>query len=294
MPLDIDALNNWKFQDLEHCYTRRDTMLYALGLGFGQDPCDERELAYVYEDGLIATPSMAVILGYPGFWLKDPRTGVDWKKVLHGEQWLEVFRPLPVEGRVIGQTRIDRISDKGEGKGAVIYSSRDILDADSQELLARVSMSTVARGDGGFGGEKLAGPEPASLPERKPDHVCDLPTLPQQALIYRLSGDYNPLHADPSVARTAGFDRPILHGLATYGLSCRAILRMVCDYDANRLRGLDVRFSAPVYPGETVRFEIWRDGSEVRFRASVPARNVVVLNNGAARLAGGEANDPTA
>jgi len=283
--MDIEALNNWKFEDIEHSYTERDTMLYALGLGFGEDPNDQKELAYVYEDGLVAAPSMAVILGYPGFWLKDPKTGIDWKKVLHGEQWLEVFKPLPVAGTVIGRTCIDQISDKGEGKGAVLYLSRDIIDAASGETLARVKMSTFCRGDGGFGGENLPGPVPAVLPDRAPDHVCDLTTLPRQALIYRLSGDYNPLHADPEVARSVGFDRPILHGLATYGLAGRAVLKSICDYDSRRLVGLDVRFSAPVYPGETVRFEIWEDGKDVRFRASVPERDVLVLNNGAARLA---------
>lgn len=284
--MDIDALNNWQFEDLEHDYTKRDTMLYALGLGFGEDPMDENELAYVYEDGLMAAPSMAVILGYPGFWVKDPKIGIDWKKVLHGEQWLDIYKPLPVEGKVIGRTSIEKVSDKGAGKGAVIYLSRDIIDAASGDTLARVSMSTFCRGDGGFGGENLAGPKPAQLPDRAPDHVCDLTTLPRQALIYRLSGDYNPLHADPKVARAGGFDRPILHGLATYGLAGRAILRSLCDYDATRLIGLDVRFSAPVFPGETVRFEIWQDGKEARFRALVPERdNLLVLNNGAARLA---------
>ena len=285
MPLNIEALNSWEFEDIEHTYTARDTMLYALGLGFGEDPVDENELSYVYEDGLQAAPSMAVILGYPGFWLKDPKTGIDWKKVLHGEQWLDIYKPLPAEGRVIGRTRIDQISDKGADKGAVMYLSRDIIDAASGETLAKVTMSTFCRGDGGFGGDNLAGPTPAQLPDRAPDKVCDLTTLPRQALIYRLSGDYNPLHADPSVARAAGFDRPILHGLATYGLAGRAILRSLCDYDASRLTGLDVRFSAPVYPGETVRFEIWQDGREARFRALVPERdNLLVLNNGAARL----------
>ena len=284
--MDIEALNNWKFEDNEQSYDVRDTMLYALGLGFGEDPMDEKELAYVYEDGLMAAPSMAVILGYPGFWVSDPKTGIDWKKVLHGEQWLDILKPLPVSGKVIGRTRIDKISDKGEGKGAVMYLTRDIIDAATGDTLAQVRMSTFCRGDGGFGGENLAGPKPAQLPDRAPDHVCDLTTLPRQALIYRLSGDYNPLHSDPNVARTAGFDRPILHGLATYGLAGRAILRTLCDYDATQLTGLDVRFSAPVYPGETVRFEIWQDGKEARFRATVPERNnILVLNNGAARLA---------
>lgn len=285
MPLDIEALSNWRFDEIEQTLTERDTILYALGLGFGEDPTDRRELAYVYEDGLKAVPSMAVTMGYPGFWLRDPRTGVNWQKVLHGEQWLDIFKPLPVKGRIVGRSRIDFISDKGEGKGAVVYQSRDIIDADSGDRLARVAMSAFCRGDGGFGGENRAGPAPAALPDRAPDHVCDIATLPRQALIYRLSGDLNPLHADPEVARSAGFDRPILHGLATYGLAARAILRTLLDYDAARLVGLDVRFSAPVYPGETVRFEIWEEGREARFRASIPARDVVVLNNGAARLA---------
>ena len=283
--MDIDALNNWKFEDIEHTYTERDTMLYALGLGFGEDPNDVKELAYVYEDGLKTMPSMALVLGYPGFWLKDPKTGITWQKVLHGEQWLNVLKPLPVAGTVIGRTRIDQISDKGEGKGAVMYLTRDIIDKASDELLAQVKMSTFCRGDGGFGGENLPGPKPAVIPDRAPDHVCELTTLPRQALIYRLSGDYNPLHADPAVARSVGFDRPILHGMATYGIAGRAVLKTVCDYDAAKLVGLDVRFSAPVYPGETVRVEIWQDGKEIRFRASVVERDVVVLNNGAARLA---------
>lgn len=285
MPLNYEALSNWEFKDVRQTLTKRDTMLYALGLGFGENPTDEKELAYVYEDGLVAVPSMAVTLGYPGFWLRDPRTGVDWRKVLHGEQWLDVYKPLPVEGELIGRTRIDQISDKGKERGAVIYLSRDIIEAASGETLAKVSMSTFCRADGGFGGENKPGPAPASIPERAPNHVCDLATLPRQALIYRLSGDYNPLHADPKVARAAGFERPILHGLATYGLAARAILKTLCDYDASRLTGLDVRFSAPVYPGETVRFHIWREGDEAWFRASIPERQVVVLNNGAARFA---------
>ena len=285
MPLDFEALSNWDFEEIKQTLTERDTILYALGLGFGEDPTDKKELAFVYEDGLKAVPSMAVILGYPGFWLRDPKTGVNWQKVLHGEQWLDIYKPLPTHGRIVGRSKIDFIADKGEGKGAVIYQSRDIIDADSGEKLARVAMSAFCRGDGGFGGENQAGPAPAVLPDRAPDHICDIDTLPRQALIYRLSGDFNPLHADPDVARSVGFDRPILHGLATYGLAARAILKTLLDYDSARLVGLDVRFSAPVYPGETVRFEIWEEDGEARFRASIPARDVVVLNNGAARFA---------
>ena len=151
MPLDFEALSNWDFEEIEQTLTERDTILYALGLGFGEDPTDKKELAYVYEDGLKAVPSMAVILGYPGFWLRDPKTGVNWQKVLHGEQWLDIYKPLPTHGRIVGRSQIDFISDKGEGKGAVIYQSREIIDADSGDKLARVAMSAFARGDGGFG-----------------------------------------------------------------------------------------------------------------------------------------------
>ncbi len=282
--MDVNALLNWKFEDIEHSYSERDTMLYALGLGFGSYPTDQDELSFVYEDKLVACPSMAVILAYPGFWIKDPRTGVVWQKVLHGEQWLEVFKPLPAQGTVIGRTVIDHIADKGAEKGAVIYSSRDIIEKNSGDRLARVSMSTFCRGDGGFGGENKPGPMPAKIPERTPDATCQLSTLPQQALIYRLSGDYNPLHADPEIAISAGFRQPILHGMATYGLAGRAIMRTFCNYDPTRIKTLNVRFSAPVYPGETVQFEFWKEGLDVRFRANVPERKVVVLNNGCARL----------
>ena len=211
MPLDFEALSNWDFEENQQTLTERDTILYALGLCFGEDPTDKKELAFVYEDNLKAVPSMPVILGYPGFWLRNPKTGVNWQKVLHGEQWLDIYKPLPVKANLIGRSKIDFIADKGEGKGAVIYQSRDIIDVDSGETLARVAMSAFCRGDGGFGGENKAGPAPATLPDRAPDHVCDIETLPRQALIYRLSGDMNPLHADPDVAQSVGFDRPILH-----------------------------------------------------------------------------------
>ena len=282
--MNYEAVLNWEFEKLEHQYSQIDTMLYALGLGFGSDPCDKKELPFVYEEALVATPSMAVVMAYPGFWLKNPATGINWQKILHGEQWLEIYKPLPSQGTVTSQTKIDHIADKGADKGTVIYTSRDIIEQSSGETLARVSMSTFCRGDGGFGGENKSGPTPATIPDREPDEICQLSTLPQQALIYRLSGDFNPLHADPDVATSVGFKRPILHGLATYGLACRAVLKTQCDYDVSRLKALSVRFSAPVYPGETVQFKLWKEESDVRFQAFVPERNVMVLNNGRARL----------
>ncbi len=285
MAIDYDKLKNWDFGEIEQTYTTRDSILYALGLGLGADPMDERQLRFVYEDGMAALPTMSVVLGYPGFWLKDPETGVDWVKVLHGEQGIIVHKPLPAEGTVVGKTRITEIIDKGEGRGALILSERDVVDKASGDLLATLTSTTFARGDGGFGGPEGPSPKPHALPDRDPDEVCDLPTLPQAALIYRLSGDYNPLHADPKVATAAGFERPILHGLCTLGVAGHALLKTACGYDPARFRSMALRFSAPVYPGETIRTEIWRDDGVVSFRSRVVERDVVVLNNGRAEVA---------
>lgn len=285
MPIDYERLLNRHFPELEQTYTEKDSILYALGVGLGADPTDERQLPFVYEDGQQALPTMGVVLAYPGFWLKQPDTGVDWVKVLHGEQGIALHRPLPPSGTVIGKTRVTAIVDKGEGKGALIYSERNVYDKADGALLCTLTSTSFCRGDGGFGGP--AGPvnPPHPIPNRAPDLTCDLPTFPQMALVYRLSGDRNPLHADPKIARAAGFARPILHGLATFGVAGHALLRTVCDYQPERLKGMAVRFSAPVYPGETIRTELWRDGNTVSFRSRVPERDVVVLNNGRADLA---------
>lgn len=286
MPIDAEKLLNWPFDDLEHSYQARDTILYALGAGAGSDPMDEGDLRYVYEDGLAALPSMAVVLGYPGFWLKEQNTGVDWQRLLHGEQGMVLHRPLPVSGTVIGRTKVTGLVDKGEGKGALLYSKRDVFDKETGDLLATLTSTSFLRGDGGFGGP--SGPARAfhPIPPRAPDASLDLPTLPQAALIYRLSGDYNPLHADPKVAAAAGFPRPILHGLCTYAVACRALLRLACANEPDRLKAMDVRFSAPVFPGETIRTEVWQDGSELAFRCWAVERNVKVLDNGRAQIAG--------
>ncbi len=174
--------------------------------------------------------------------------------------------------------------DKGEGKGALVYSERKVTDKASGELLATLTQTTFCRADGGFGGPPREAPAPHPLPERAPDLVCDLPTRPEMALIYRLSGDVNPLHAEPEFAKAAGFPRPILHGLATFGVAGHALLKSVCGYDPARLAAMAGRFSAPVYPGETIRTEIWRDGKVVSFRARVLERDVVAINNGRAEI----------
>jgi acyl dehydratase len=259
-------------------------MLYALGVGLGADPTDETELRFVYEKNLLALPTLPVVLGYPGMWLKDPATGIDWVRLVHGEQGLRLHRPVPPEGEVIGRTRVSQIIDKGPGKGALIYTERTVIDAASGALLATLTSTTFCRADGGFGGP--AGPLKTvhELPTRAVDHSVDFATQPRAALVYRLSGDYNPLHAEPAVATAAGFKQPILHGLATYGIAGWAVVKQVCGGDPSAVQSLDVRFSSPVYPGETIRTEIWVDGKVVSFRARAVERDVVVLNNGRAEL----------
>ena len=273
------------FAPLTHTYTARDTRLYALGVGFGADPLDAGQLNYVYggadDETLQAVPTMANVLAYPGFWAREPDTGIDWQRVVHTEQEIALHAPIPPSGRVIGHTRVAALWDKGAGKGALMLQQREVRDAATDQPLATVRQLTLLRGDGGFGEGASEGAPPAQhpLPERTPDAVCDLATIPQAALIYRLSGDMNPLHADPAVAHAAGFDRPLLHGMATMGMAAHAVLRTVLGYDAARFAGMRVRFTAPVVPGDTLRTELWIDGKTVSLRTTALERGIVVLNN---------------
>ena len=282
-----DRIMNWPFNPVEQTYTARDTILYALGIGIGFDPLDEKQLNYVFEEAdFMAAPTMGVVLAGPGFWSRDPETGIDWKKILHGEQEIIVHKPLPTAATVTATTKVTEILDKGEGKGALIYSTRTLVDKATGDELATLKSTTFARGNGGFGGSPGPQPQPHPTPEREPDAVCDLATAPNSALIYRLSGDYNPLHASPAVAAAAGFKAPILHGLCSLGTAGHAILKTYCDYDAKTFKSLKLRFASPVYPGETIRTEMWKDGNVVSFRAKVVERDVVVLSNGRAEVAG--------
>jgi acyl dehydratase len=265
-------------------YTEKDAILYALGLGLGHDPLDADELLFVYEKDFKVLSTFAVVLGWPGFWARDLDTGIDWVKLVAGEQGLTLHRPLKPRGTVVGKTRVTEIIDKGAGKGALVYSERVVTDQATGERIATATQTTFCRGDGGFGGPPCEAPPVHAIPERPPDHVCDLTTRPETALIYRLSGDPNPLHVDPAVAKAAGFPRPILHGLATFGVAGHAILKTLCGCDPARLTAIAGRFSAPVFPGETIRTELWRDGAVVSFRARVVERDVIALNNGRAEV----------
>lgn len=266
---------------LTHTYGRRDTMLYALGVGAGQDTTDPGELQFVYEEGLRALPTMAVVLAYPGFWQKEPQYGIDWRRVLHVEQSVSFLAPIPVEGTVHGELTIDTIIDKGAGKGALLYSTRRVVESASGTLIALVRQVSFLRGDGGCGGSTAVPPVPHPVPDRDADGELLLGTRPEQALLYRLSGDYNPLHADPAVAREAGLERPILHGLCSYGIAGRGLLKLLCGNDPSRLTRMDCRFTAPVYPGDSLRIQVWHeDAGRAAFQCDVPGRGAVVLNHG--------------
>lgn len=288
--VNLDMLQRLKLEDRHHEYAPRDTILYALGLGYGSDPTDERQLAFVYEQGLKAVPSMCNTIAHPGFWIDRPELGIDWVKVLHAEQAFEIHAPIPIEGRMRGDYSILSIEDKGADRGAIMKMQKRLFDSDSNGLCATVTQTLFLRGDGGQGGFGTPGPALAPLPEGDPESTVDIGTVPQIALIYRLSGDLNPIHACPLVARKAGFDRPILHGLCTMGLAARAVIDGVCAGDPERLRAMEVRFSKPVFPGETIRVEFFREADTVRFRCRSVERDLVVIDRATARIRTGAAS----
>ena len=283
MALNYDTLMGLKRTGDRFTYTDRETMLYALAIGMSRDPYDENELAYTFERSRLKTvASMATVLQRVPL-LRD--CGYDYTKVVHGEQRLTLHKPLEPEGEVLVDSRVTEAYDKGAGKGAVIYTELAARSATDNSPLYTLVSTTFARGDGGFGGPAGSGPAPHEIPSRKPDLTAQSETRIDQALLYRLCGDRNPLHADPELAKRVGFPVPILHGLCTYGTTCRTILREVAKYDHTRIRSFDVRFSSPVYPGETIVTDMWIDGNVVSFRCRLRERDVTVINNGRCTLA---------
>lgn len=284
MPLDYDKLMASGVEDLALNYRDNETMLYAQSIGFGQDPLDARELPFVYEQGapLRTVPSMASVLVPDMF---PPDLGWDFTQVLHAEQRLTLHRPLPVGGSLLINKRVVDVFDRGPTRGALLLFEADGRLAKDDTAVFSLGMTVLARGDGGFGGKSGSTPAPHRVPRRDPDMSCDLPTRVDQALLFRLNGDRNPLHADPATARRAGFDAPILHGLCTYGIACRAILKTICDYDDTLIREFDARFSAPVMPGDTIRTNMWQDGPVVSFQCVAVERDAIVLRNGKCTLA---------
>ncbi|HEX5764125.1 MAG TPA: MaoC family dehydratase, partial [Woeseiaceae bacterium] len=212
-------------------------------------------------------------------------SGLDGAKILLAGLRLELYRPLPAAANLLVNRRVTGVYDKGAAHGAVIVVQSEARLAKDETALFTLGSTLIARGDGGIGGPRAAPLERHALPKRDPDLSCSSPTRADQALLFRLSGDRNPLHADRAAAREAGFPRPLLHGRCTYGIACRAILNTICDYDHTLITGFEARFSAPVYPGDTLTTEMWQDGNIVSFRCSVKARNSIVLSNGKCTLA---------
>ncbi|WP_321965031.1 MaoC/PaaZ C-terminal domain-containing protein [Paraburkholderia sp. J7] len=281
MPIDYSALKDWRFDDVTHRYDRRDTILYALSVGAGENPADDLALRYVYERDLLVVPSMAVVLGYPGFWLRNPATGLDWKSVLHVEQSVTLHRALQPEGSVTGRNRVEEVYDRGGGRGAVMVTVRDIADALSGDPVATLRCTEFCRGEGGFGGPPPPVRDIESMPQTPPDHEIAVAISPRAALLYRLTGDDNALHVDPSVARTVGFERPILHGMCTFGTTVLSLVRLLVPNRPGAIRHMKMRFTAPVLPGDRLSIDVWhiRPGS-VRFRVRVPSREAVVIDYG--------------
>jgi acyl dehydratase len=283
MPLNYESLMASAVDDQPVSYCDKDAMLYALGVGFGGTPEDTKELPYVLESPALKTvPTFSSMLP-PGDFLSD--SGWTSSQVLLAGLRFELYRPLPVAADLLVNRRVIGAYDKGPTHGMIIVVESQVRIAKDDTALYTLDSTLIARADGGNDGSRGMPAERHTLPKRDPDLSCDSPTRKDQALLFRLSGDRNPLHTDPAAARAAGFSRPLLHGRCTYGIACRAILKTICDYDHTLIAGFDARFSAPVYPGDTLTTEMWQDRNIVSFRCSVKARNSIVLSNGKCTLA---------
>jgi acyl dehydratase len=261
-------------------WSDRETILYALAIGMGSDPDNGDELPFVYEKNLKAIPTLATVVAW-GANIGPERLGLNRARTVHGEESITWHRPIPATGSVVASSRVVAAYDKGE-KGAVVEREMQLRDADGT-LLVSLIRTAFARGDGGFGGPSET-PPPHQVPIRAADLVLEFATRAEQALLYRLCGDRNPLHADPAVAKAGGFPRPILHGLCTYGICCRAILQAYCRFEPERMKSLSARFSAPVFPGDRIAVHLWKDHDIVSFEATVPARDVTVIKSGRSRI----------
>ena len=272
MPINLDIALGAELEPVEFSWVSSDVQLYNLALGAGRDPMDSRELRYLTDGTPQVLPTFSSVaasfhateaptVSFPGI-------EIELSRVLHASEAVTVPAPLPASGAGRAVTRITEIWDKG--KAAVIFNETTVVDS-SGKTLWTVKRSIFARGEGGFGGER--GPSTSTeTPERAADFEIDIPVLPQQALLYRLCGDRNPLHSDPEFAAAAGFPRPILHGLCTYGMTCKALVDTVLDADTTRVGSYGARFAGVVYPGETLRASVWQDGDRLRAVVTAPSR----------------------
>jgi acyl dehydratase len=279
MPIDPKRALGFELGEGKYSYTRDTVILYHLGVGAGNPPTDPRELEYCYEKNLKVLPSFGVIptFGAMGGIGSVPGLQFNFAMLLHGEQDLVIHQPIPTEATITNRGKIAEIWDKG--KAALVVLQVDTVDESGKPLFTN-RFSLFLRGEGGFGGE--SGPRPANqAPERAPDGVIETRTLPQQALIYRLSGDKNPLHADPEFAKLGGFDRPIIHGLCSYGVVCKAIVDGVLGGDVAKVARYQARFAGVGFPGETYVTSYWKDGDKILIQAKSKERDAVIISNAA-------------
>lgn len=269
----------------EVSYTRQDAILYALSVGAGLEALDDDDLRFVYEKDLRVLPTFSTtLLGQDGGLLA--RAGINLRMILHSEQRLVVHNPLPPEGRVLATSRIASVADKGKDKGAVVYTEYAMSDAETGVPYSTVTLTIYCRGDGGFGGPSEDLYEMHPRPERPADSEISFATAPNQAALYRIAiDDATQLHIDPEFARQVGFEKPLLHGLCTYGFACRAVMKAHCDNDPARIRSFDVRFAAPFFPGETLVTRSWKDGNVISFECTTAERGVTVFKNGRCEIA---------
>lgn len=291
MPIDPDKALGQKLEPVESSWDQDKLILYALGVGVGvgQSQVDPKKvLQYTYENGLKPLPTYGVIPMFSavGGLFGVPGLSFNPMMLLHGEQYTEIVEPpLPAEAQVVTEGRISGIYDKG--KGALVTIDFTTKDKKTDKELVKNTMSAFIRGEGGFGGDQKA-PEPGNEPPaRDPDTIIEYPTMTQQALLYRLSGDKNPLHVDPSMAKMGGFDVPILHGLCTFGNLGRAVIEAYCDDDPSRFKSIRVRFSKPVFPGETIVCQMWKTSdTEIVCKARVKERDIDCITNAKVTLTG--------
>ncbi|HUE11385.1 MAG TPA: MaoC/PaaZ C-terminal domain-containing protein [Steroidobacteraceae bacterium] len=283
MTIQYPAVLNYKSPAQDWSFTERDAMLYALCLGFGGDPLNERTLPFVYEKQLKVVPTLPTVMA----WVVEPTfaaLGADPKSALHGEQKIELHRAITMPLKVSVQGSVLEVYDKGADRGAILMTRHVITDAADGGKVATLTTSCFARAEGGCGGSAEAPPRPHAVPGRPPDQSLDIATRADLALQYRLTGDRNPIHAEPDAARDAGFARPLLHGLCSFGISCRAVLEAYADFDPRRIASHQARFASPVYPGEILTVDLWRDDEVVSFEARIKARGVTVMKNGKSML----------